>query len=224
MKFLEWLNDLIQEAEFSIVNLISTVAPWLAPLAPAYMSFNHMIGPLGFPLWVSFSLACVVEMLGLSTISTSLMFWNHNRKYSVEKNKVPVWIPVLSFLFYLTIVLTVNVLMDVNPEADVLAKLFLTLMTIPAAVTLAVRAMHKDILQKLRKPGKKTSHDLPEISGNLPEPAFTDWRLVPHEDRMKISSMSTKQVVEGYGVTERTARNWRKDALVYAHNYVYNQE
>lgn len=156
MNIFDRINDWIQSVEFSLVNLVSTVAPWLAPLAPAYLSYYHMRDYLLFPNWVALSIAGVVEMLGLSTISTSLMFWNHNRRYSADKNKVPISVPVFSFLFYLGIVMTVNVMLEVSQTgtAVVLAKALLTLLTVPAAVTLAVRSMHREIREGLKKPAR----------------------------------------------------------------------
>lgn len=223
--FFDALNDWIREVEFSLVNLVSTVAPWLAPLAPAYLSFTHMNEFLNFPLWVSFSIAGVVEMLGLSTISTALMFWNHNRRYSADRNKVPISVPIISFLFYLGIVLTVNVLLEINQDgvALVVAKALLTLLTIPAAVTLAVRTMHQELKEGLKAPKKEVSGNLPKVSEILP-PHSLDWRNLNHSDRMKVSVCSVKEVVDEFSVSERTARNWKDQATKYAEKYVYSEK
>lgn len=224
--FFDALNDWIREVEFSLVNLVSTVAPWLAPLAPAYLSFTHMNKFLDFPLWVSFSIAGVVEMLGLSTISTALMFWNHNRRYSADKNKVPVFVPIISFLFYLGIVLTVNVLLEVNQDgmALVAAKALLTLLTIPAAATLAIRTMHQELKEGLKSPKKEISGNLPKVTDNFP-PHSLDWRNLSHEAKLYASSHSVKEIIEEYeGVSERTARNWKDNAIKYANEYVYSEK
>lgn len=225
MNIFDRINGWIHNVEFSVVNLVSTIAPWLAPLAPAYLSYNHMLNILHFPVEIAISIALVVEMLGLSTISTSLMFWNHNRRYSADKNKVPVIIPIFSFLFYLAIVLTVNVMLEINQtgSAIVWSKAFLTLLTIPAAVTLAVRAMHKEVQEGLKKPKKEVSGNLPKLSENLP-PHSLDWRTLDHSDKMNVSTYSVRQVVETYGVSERTARNWKVQAEKYADEYVYSQQ
>lgn len=224
MNIFDRINKWIEDVEYSVVNVISSIAPWLAPLAPAYLSYFHMRNILEFPVWVSLSIAGVVEMLGLSTISTFLEFWNHNRHYSADKNKVPVLIPVFSFFFYLGIVLTVNVMLEVSPNgnAPIMAKAFLTLLTVPAAATLAVRVMHRDIRDGLKKPLKSHENKIPEISGNLPRSA--DWRTVPHQDRMKISTMTPKMISQGYAVSERTARNWKENALEYAQEFVYGEK
>jgi hypothetical protein len=153
----ERINNWIQNVEFSLVNFISIVAPWLAPLAPAFLSFKHMREILEYPLWVSLALAGVVEMLGLSTISTTLTFWNHNRRYSADRNKVPLFIPILSFLFYLFVIMAMNVMLEANPSPGtiVIVNALLTLLTIPAALTLAVRTMHQEMITGLKRPSTK---------------------------------------------------------------------
>ena len=38
-KLNEWINGI----EGSLVNFLTAFSPWLAPLAPAYMTFVHMV-------------------------------------------------------------------------------------------------------------------------------------------------------------------------------------
>lgn len=42
--------------------------------------------------------------------------------------------------------------------------------------------------------------------------SFGSWRNVPLEEREKIKHMNTRQIMEAYNVTERTAQNWQKYA------------
>lgn len=53
--------------------------------------------------------------------------------------------------------------------------------------------------------------NLPEISGNLPEPAQmpTTWRQLSENDRAIVVELTVPEIVEKYHVSERTARNWR---------------
>ena len=224
------INNWIRGIESSVVNMVSSVVPWLAPLPPAYMSYTHMVTSLEFPNWIAITTAGLVEGLGFATISTSVDFWNHNRKYSADKNRVPLFVPVLSFFFYLGVILTMNVLLEWNPTRPVivLSKAFLTLLTIPGGVTLAVRNMHQNVeysvsvakvKRKLGIGGK--GGKLPQNTENVPDPR--DWRNVAHEDRMKVAAMSPMQISKEYGVTPRTARNWLPKAKLHAENYVYSQ-
>lgn len=39
-----------------------------------------------------------------------------------------------------------------------------------------------------------------------------DWRHVPQAERVKIAQMTTQEIMSAYGVIERTAQNWKKNA------------
>jgi hypothetical protein len=158
MNWFEKLNHIIRESEASVVNLLSSVAPWAAPLAPAFMSYTHMTGNMMFPTWVAWAVAIVVEVLGLSSISTILAFWSHNRRYKTEYKRAPTLIAVFSFAFYLFIVLLVNVVIDASkvPGSNldqqwviVAARALLTLLSVPAAIILAIRTQHKELIDAL---------------------------------------------------------------------------
>lgn len=145
-------NETIRNVEGSIVNLVSAIAPWGAPLPAAYMSFTHMRDTLLFPFWIAFPISLVIEILGFSTVSTILSFWMHNRKYQDETKKSPVLLVIAAFAFYLLIVVTMNVLIDASVGQEwqryaiIAVRALLTLMSIPAALVLAVRTQHQEML------------------------------------------------------------------------------
>ena len=145
-------NAFIRNGESSLVNLLSALAPWGAPLAPAYMAYGGMTGKLGFAPWVALSVAGVIEILGLATIYTALQFWRHNRRYSKSERRMPVELAVSCFVFYLIVVLTTNVLLEIpgnHPATPVVARALLTLLSVPAGVTLAIRAQHTELLREI---------------------------------------------------------------------------
>ena len=139
--FFDRANRLIQNTEYSAVNLISSIAPWLAPLPVAFMTMTNMSDKLFFPSWISGATAATVEILGISAINTALLFSTHNRRYKADKNRVSLAIPIIAGVVYILIVLTVNVLLETtNPYAPMIARALLTLLSVPAALILAVRA------------------------------------------------------------------------------------
>ena len=52
-----WLN----QVEGSAVNLATTVVPWLTPIAPMVMTFNHATAILGHWVW-AVPVAATVEL------------------------------------------------------------------------------------------------------------------------------------------------------------------
>jgi len=136
--------------EKRIVNIIVAVSPWLAPVIPASMAYTNMVSKLGFPAWVALVGAAVIECLGISTISTALDIWTHNKRYKDAVKKAPILIPVFAFVFYSVLVLTVNVIMEIEQAgSQIIARALLSLMTVPAAMILAARKGLADIQQEL---------------------------------------------------------------------------
>lgn len=242
--FFDKINNWIRDTEGSVVNVLSAIAPWGAPLPAAYMSFAHMNNPLvlNFPVYISIPVAAVIEILGFATVSTILNFWSYNRKYTDEKKQAPVGITVFAFCFYLSIVLIMNVLVDATTGTEyakwaiIGVRALLTLMSIPAALVLAVRTQHQNVLHegsnaKRERDFKKHYGDNwfemmygtqppvvnPQLTGKLPVSyATTFWRValktMTQEDIDFINTNDAHSVAIKFGLTDRTALNWKKYA------------
>lgn len=225
------LNEWVNNTEGSLVNFLTAFSPWLAPLAPAFMTYQHMVEFLQFPIWLSFVLASVVEILGFGTVSTFLDFWFFNRLNRAKQKKAPIWLVVLSFSFYLALILASNVIIDVAKEFGTLAqqatavvtvRALLTLMTIPGAIIVAVRTGHRDLLREIKREKQEKAGKLSERTPKETEtfvPKVNDWRklkpmLSPEEmySMAYLSSAEVSEVAKKFGVTERTVENWRKNA------------
>jgi hypothetical protein len=220
MNAFDRLNNWIRDTESSIVNIVSAIAPWLAPLAPAYMTYQHARTTLGFPEWVAIPGAVTVEILGFSTVSTYLAFWFHNRKNAAEAKKAPLGIVVFAFIFYLSLIIVSNVILDASGGAKwavIVVRAMFTLQSIPAALIVAVRTQHRDMLHALtaeKESKRKVTESFPKAESL--GIAVTDWRkLRPQltaEQVNAIAQENPKDIGFLYNVSERTARNWRNYA------------
>ena len=226
MNFFDKLNDGIRNIETSFVNVISSIAPWLAPIIPAYMTYQHASKTLDFPLPVAISAAVVVEILGFSAISTFMAFWYFNRRNVASSKKAPVGWVVVAFLFYLALIVSSNILLDATAGtvyeywATIAVRALFTLQTIPAAVIVIARAGHRSLLSDIAKEKaeraereRKVSEELSAQEESLPVTFPSDWRkvktMITADDVRAIASMSSGDIAYKYGVSERTARNWR---------------
>jgi len=155
-KFNSWLNNV----EVSVVNTVSIIAPWLAPLIPAYLTHKHSQSFLSFSTGMAWVSACVVELLGFSTVSTVVSFWKHNQKYKDKKNHSPLWLAVGAFTYYLLVVLAVNVLLSIEYYSTraLIAITLLTTLSLPAAVTIAIRSQHSETKKQISKRYKSKSN------------------------------------------------------------------
>lgn len=148
--FFEKVTYTIKGAEASIVEFFVTVGPWLAPLTPASMTFDHVVNTLGFMEIWGWTTAISVEILGLASGHTWAKFSMHNKKFSAKKDQLPVWPIVLTFGFYLLVVTTVNLAIDwtLTDWPTRVARLCLILLTVPAIVIVSIRAQHAKILME----------------------------------------------------------------------------
>lgn len=83
-----------------------------------------------------------------------------------------------------------------------------------AAEIARVEAESKQNLARIRaeareKARQDAAQTVPQ-NGNLPE--SSDWRKLPDEDKAVIKTLSSSEIMTRYGVSDRTARNWRKAA------------
>lgn len=132
---------------YSEQNLIDNVArfvPWLAPGIPAVFAYMNSRTQLQMEWPIALLIALTVEGLGLASVHTALSLVEHIKTHSKNQPKTEAWIMLCMTLFYLAIVVTVNIILDLNhPVQIIVAKALLSLVSIPAAVTLSIRQLHK---------------------------------------------------------------------------------
>lgn len=150
----EKLIFLIKGTEASIVELLVTVGPWLAPLTPAYMTWNHVVNNLGFLPLFGWTTAAAVEILGLASGHTIAKFYMHNRSERARGRRLPLWPILFTFVFYLVVVMTINLAMDwsTTTVSTKMAKVGLILLSVPAIVIVSVRAQHARLLMEKENP------------------------------------------------------------------------
>lgn len=149
IKALQYLTNLFNSAEDTLINAVSAIVPWLVPIVPAYLTFNHAHNPqeLNLPLLVAGSTGFVVEALGLASMRTIFVFNEYNRKYKDSTKKAQLRYPIFTYVFYLVVILLVNVVLDWQNGVNVyhiIAVGLLSLLSVPAGVLISVRAQHTE--------------------------------------------------------------------------------
>ena len=149
--------------EEKLIDNVARVVPWFAPLIPASFAFHNSRTVLTLVWYEAFLVAFVVELLGLATVHT--FFSLAETVKTAKENKPKNEMIVMGFMaaFYLAIVVTVNILLDLQHEWQiVLARALLSLISIPAAVTLSIRNLHK-----LRQNDDNRDHMIASLRGKL---------------------------------------------------------
>lgn len=206
------LNNWLNSVEGSAVNLASTIVPWLTPISPMVMTFNHAVDIFGGAPWGTIwaiPVAATVELLGFATISTIVHFWLFNKKNRAEYKKAPTWIAVIMFTFYLALVLSTNVLLDLGPKVgldgdyvEIAVKALFTLQTVPGAVIVVVRTSHRNLLKEIEKakqPPPQVASKKPSKTAKVARKSVKEEELLAYLQANK--GASQQQVADHFGIT-----------------------
>lgn len=229
-KHIDSLGDTVRSLERVIIDAISAITPWLAPVIPASMVYHNMSVVLGLEPWVSLVGALAVEFLGLAAINTAVEFWRYNedkhyrqslkrligRKKNRKFNGAPFFVAFLSGLFYIVVVLVVNAVLDLHPESTetkVLAKALLSLLSVDAGIIIAIRASHS---KRTGKNPKMSHNSHATTSGTAETPIGKDGTVIPdyetymrfNESRNGNGAIPPVELIESYGVPKSTAYRW----------------
>lgn len=131
-------------SEQNLIDNIARFVPWLAPGIPASFAYANSLGHLTDKWYFALLIALTVEFLGLATIHTALSLFEYNKANRKNQKQAELLIMVGMALFYLIVVIIVNIILDLEViNKTIIAKALLSLISIPAAVTLSIRQLHK---------------------------------------------------------------------------------
>lgn len=147
-----WLLDgwrrLIAAMERTLVDNVAATVPWLAPLPSSYIAYQNVAEQFGWHGFWGMVVAGVVEGLGLAVTSTAFQLWDWNDS-NEEKDWGAFAVAVIALVFYLGVVITLNVILDLGAtEIERAAKALLSLLPLVGSVTLALRAQHARRIEK----------------------------------------------------------------------------
>lgn len=236
MKLLDLQSKIQAVNGEDLTDKLINLSPWLTPLSGMQITIQNMLGPLNYWPPVAYLTGVAIEILGVATLSTALDFYQHNKRYADDKNKMPLIVPGLAFGFYIVLIMAIVILLEIPLEGSqkvaslITVKAMLTLLSIPAGLIIAVRKLHKDTLQKLSKK-KQTAAQVSEgeaviapapaqVSPQVSEPqaqvseTFENWKRVPENIRKEIALLSHWSEVQKRfpNLIEKTAQNWLKSA------------
>ena len=147
---LRGLREFVRAVEGLVVDVVSLFVPWLSPLLPAWMGYDHLMNVLFMPAWVAVAGALVIEALGLGTINTIFELWSYNAEKNKSNPRAPVFLAILTAGYYLAVVLVVNAMLDDVPTLHRVAKALLSSLSVVGGVTIALRASHARRLDQIQ--------------------------------------------------------------------------
>jgi len=156
MKYIfQWLADILNGMERGVIDFLSALVPYAVPVIPAYLTYYHTVDMMNFPPWVAVTAAFVVETLGMASVSTTIKFWRNNQRYKADQNKAPFWLALGTYIFYLVIVMSVNVLLEkvsgTRSNAIIWAIGLFTSLSAPSGVLVSIRTQYSEMLEERKE-------------------------------------------------------------------------
>lgn len=144
-------------AEKSLLDLLSVFVPYCVPIIPAYLTYQHTINEMGFSPFIAWTAAFVVEVLGLTSVATAVRFYRYNLKYTKEANRAPFKLAVLVYVFYIVIVLLVNVVLEIVSGQRggwvILSIALFSMLSFPSSVLVSIRYQFAEMLEEKQHKG-----------------------------------------------------------------------
>lgn len=136
-------------SEQNLIDRVARFTPFFVLAIPATFAYQNVTNPtlLAMPWWVGLLIAVSIEGLGLASVHTSLSLFEYIKQHKLKVSGEAI-VMLLMTLFYLAVVVMVNIVLDLHHSWEIIAaKALLSLVSIPAAVTLSIRQIHKSRLQ-----------------------------------------------------------------------------
>jgi len=168
--FLESWRDLTRAIEAVMVDNLAATTPWLTPIIPAYLVWRSLIYKLDFSPGIALISAAIVEFLGLAAVHTTFSLWDYNDTRRKSDQRAPVFVAAAASLFYLAVVLVVNLVLDGDDWREMLALFLLSTLTAVAAVILAIRAQHARRLAEIERDKAERSERRKRKPVEIPQP------------------------------------------------------
>lgn len=128
--------------ETRLVNLVSALAPWLAPLPTAWLVYDRAQRFLTWPAWIAAIAGLTLELLGVGILATALMLWTYNAGKRKSDPEAGMRLPLALVALYFITAELLTAALDVWPFLSDYAAALFPLLSVAAFVLLALRAEH----------------------------------------------------------------------------------
>ena len=144
-----FLRTSIGTIENMVIDFISELVPWLAPLPSAALVSRAVITYLGFGTIMGVVSAIIIEFLGLTSISTSLTIWNYNENRRKQDKPAPFFLSLGLVGFYLVSTIGLTVFLDTFPTLAHFAPALFPFLALVGGLNLVLKMDHRNRLKRL---------------------------------------------------------------------------
>lgn len=138
-------------SEEGIIDLVSKLSPWLAPLPSAWFVHDATVRHLAAGNGLAWVIAVVIETLGLTTTHTALGMHTWNQAHSNQPDKqAPFGLAVILAAVYVAATLSLISVLEVAPNLQHYAPAMFPILAVVGAVNLALRSHHNGRIRSER--------------------------------------------------------------------------
>lgn len=206
---MKWLDSV----ENFLITIVSRIAPWAAPLAPAYLVARSIQTHFEAPLIVGIAVGVTLEAVGVASAHITLEMHDYNTDPARVKDdpRAPFKLGLGMVGIYFVTGFVLTVLLEVVPDSVKIAPALFFILAGVAYITLTLISGHSRRLDTVRDNAEKRKKPR-ALSGQVSAPV-RKWpdktAFLSDPDRTEYTAAQVKEMA---GVTGRTARRWVFDA------------
>lgn len=150
--FANWFSNARKTIhEEGIIDFVSKLSPWIAPLPSAWFVHDATVRHLAAGSGLAWIIAIVIETLGLTTTHTALGMHAWNKAHANQPEKqAPFGLSVVLAIVYVIATLMLISVLEVKPEWQHYAPAMFPLLAVVGAVNLALRSHHNNRIREER--------------------------------------------------------------------------
>jgi hypothetical protein len=141
--FLLRFRETLSEIETNLTDGIADFGPWITPIPSAVLVANATVKDLHWSIGLGWVAAAIIESLGLTTVSTSLLLWEYNAGKRKTDPNAPFFLAASLVVVYLVSTIGLTVLLDIFPNLARYAPALFPILALVGAVNLALRSGHR---------------------------------------------------------------------------------
>jgi len=141
--FLFRFRETLSEIETNLTDGIAAIGPWITPIPSAVLVANATVKDLHWGTELAWIAAAIIESLGLTTVSTSLLLWEYNADKRKTDPDAPFLLAASLVGVYLVSTIGLTVLLDIFPDLARYAPALFPILALVGAVNLALRSGHR---------------------------------------------------------------------------------
>jgi purine-cytosine permease-like protein len=167
-----WLDHV----ENFLIILVSRIAPWAAPLAPAYLVAQAMTDHFDAPLAIGIAVGVTLEAVGVASAHITLEMHNYNTDPARVKDdpNAPLWLGAVATSVYFITGIALTVLLEVWPRTVKIAPALFFVLAGVAYIDLTLISGHARRVKQVAeaKEGRKRTGASTEPAQIEQEPAI----------------------------------------------------